>query len=80
MWSFKKEARVDGQDISNRRTVFEQMILSLLRVLYTLENIEDIRQFLAEVLDKESSLLVLRKKKFVHIFTTELSRKSEKDS
>lgn len=33
------------------------MILSLLRVLYTLEDTEDIRQFLAEVLDKESSLL-----------------------
>lgn len=32
------------------------MILSLLRVLYTLKDTEDIRQFLAEVLDKESSL------------------------
>lgn len=51
------DAILNGQDISNRRTVFEQMILSLLRVLYTLEDTEDIRQFLAEVLDKESSLL-----------------------
>ncbi len=50
-------AILNRQDISNQRKVFEQMILSLLRVLYTLENIEYIHQFLAKVLDRESSLL-----------------------
>ncbi len=35
------------------------MTLSLLRVLSTLEDTEDIRQFLAEGLDKEPSLLDL---------------------
>jgi hypothetical protein len=51
------DAILNGQDISNRRTVFEQMILSLLRVLYTLENSEETVRLLAEVLDKEASLL-----------------------
>jgi hypothetical protein len=49
---------LDGQDISNRRTVFEQMILSFLRVLYTLEeDSKDLLRFLMDVLDKEASLL-----------------------
>lgn len=51
------DALLNGQDISNRRRVFEQMILSLVRVLYTLENSEEIVQLLADVLDKEASLL-----------------------
>ncbi len=51
------DAILNGQDISNRRTVFEQMILSLLRVLYTLETSEETVKLLAEILDKEASLL-----------------------
>lgn len=51
------DAILNGQDISNRRTVFEQMILSLLRVLYFLKINEEIGRFLAEILDKEASLL-----------------------
>ncbi len=51
------DAILNGQDVSNRRTVFEQMILSLLRVLYTLNTNEETVRLLAEVLDKEASLL-----------------------
>lgn len=51
------DAILNSQDISNRRTVFEQMILSLLRVLYTLETSEETVKLLAEILDKEASLL-----------------------
>lgn len=44
--------------IDNRRTVFEQMIFTLLRVLYALQDDhEDTNQPLADVLDKEPSLL-----------------------
>jgi len=48
---------LNGLVVSNRRTVFEQMILSLLRVLGTLEDSQDRILFLAEVLDKGPSLL-----------------------
>jgi len=51
------DAILNGQDISNRRMVFEQMILSLLRVLYTLNTSEETVRLLLEVLDKEASLL-----------------------
>ncbi len=51
------DAILNGQDISNRRTVFEQMISSLVRVLYTLNTSEETVRLLAEVLDKEASLL-----------------------
>lgn len=52
------DAILNGQDISNRRTVFEQMILSLLRVPYTLEDdSENILQLLAYVLDKGATFL-----------------------
>jgi hypothetical protein len=51
------DAILNGQVISNRRTVFEQMILSLVRVLYTLNTSEETVRLLAEVLDKEASLL-----------------------
>ena len=50
---------VNGQDISNRRTVFEEMILSLVRVLYTLNTNEEAARFLTEVLGKDASLLKL---------------------
>lgn len=44
--------------IDNRRTVFEQTIFTLLRVLYALQDDhEDTNQLLADVLDKEPSLL-----------------------
>lgn len=51
------DAVLNGQDISDRRVVFEQMILSLVRVLYTLNTGEETVRLLAEVLDKEASLL-----------------------
>lgn len=52
------DAILNDQDINKRRTVFEQMISSLLRVLYTLkDDNEDTIQLLADVLDKEASLL-----------------------
>jgi len=51
------DAILNCQDISNRRTVFEQMILSLVRVLNTLNTSEETVQLLMEVLDKEASLL-----------------------
>ena len=48
---------LNGQDISNRGAVFEQMILSLLRVLRTLDTSKETARLLTEVLDKEASLL-----------------------
>lgn len=51
------DAILNRRDISNRRTVFEQIISSLLRVLYTLNNSEETVRLLVEVLDKEVSLL-----------------------
>ena len=51
------DAILNGQDISNRRTVFEQMIFALVRVLYNLNTSEETARLLAEVLDKEASLL-----------------------
>ena len=51
------DAILNAQDFSNRRVVFEQMLLSLLRVLCTLEDSENLLEFLAKILDKESSLL-----------------------
>ena len=51
------DAILNGQDISNRRTIFERMILSLVRVLCTLNKSEETVQLLVEVLDKEASLL-----------------------
>ena len=46
-----------GQDISNRRMVFELIILSLVRVLLTLDTSEETVRLLAEDFDKEISLL-----------------------
>ena len=51
------DAILNDQDVSNRRTVFEQMILSLVRVLYTLNINEETVGFLVKVLDKEAPLL-----------------------
>ena len=51
------DAILNGQDIKNKRKVFEQMILSLWRVLYTLNTSKETVQLLTEVLDIEVSLL-----------------------
>jgi len=52
------DAILNGQALSNRRTVFEQTVSSLLRVLNTLEDgSENIIQLLDAVLDKEASVL-----------------------
>jgi len=51
------DAILNNQVIRNRRTVFEQIFLSLLRVLYTLNTSEETTRLLAEVLDKEALLL-----------------------
>ncbi len=51
------DAILNSQDINNRRAIFEQMALSLLRVLCTLNTSEETVRLLAEVLDKEASLL-----------------------
>ena len=51
------DAILNGHDISSRRTVFEQMVFSLVRVLYTIGDSGDLLQLLAEVLDKKPSLL-----------------------
>ena len=48
---------LNNQDISNKRAIFEQIILSLLRVLYTLNISEETIRFLAKILDKEALLL-----------------------
>ncbi len=53
------DAILNGEDIKNRRTIFEQIILSLLRVLYTLHISEEIVRLLAKVLNKDASLLEL---------------------
>jgi len=51
------DAILNSQDISNRRAIFEQMTLSLLRVLCTLNTSEETVRLLAKILDKEASLL-----------------------
>jgi len=52
------DAILNGQALSNRRTVFEQTVSSLLRVLNTLEDgSENTIQLLDAVLDKEASVL-----------------------
>lgn len=51
------DAIMNGQDIRNKWTVFEQMIMSLMRVLSTSQGSENICQFLADVLDKNPPLL-----------------------
>jgi len=51
------DAILNGEDIKDRRMVFEQMILSLLRVLYTLNTSEETVRLLAEILDKDASIL-----------------------
>lgn len=51
------DAILNRQEISNRRTVFKQIILLLVRVLYTLNNSEETVRLLVKVLDKEASLL-----------------------
>ena len=51
------DAILNGHDISNRRTVFEQMILSLVRRLCTFNISEETVRLLGEVVDKEASLL-----------------------
>lgn len=48
---------MNDQDINNKWTVFEQMTMSLMRVLFASQGSENIFQFLAEVLDKETPLL-----------------------
>lgn len=45
------------QDISNRRTVFAQLISLLARVLYNLKTSEETLQFLVEVFNKDISLV-----------------------
>ena len=50
------DAIMNDQNISNRRTVFEQMIMSLMRVLKTKGRV-DMYQFLEEILEKEPFLL-----------------------
>ena len=51
------DAILSGQDISNSRTAFEQVIFALICVLYNLNTSEETTQFLTEVLDKAASLL-----------------------
>lgn len=48
---------IDSQNINNKRTIFEQMIMSLMRVLIAIQNSENIFHFLAKFLDKIISLL-----------------------
>ena len=50
------DAILHDEDIKNKRTIFEQMILSLWRVLYALNISKKVVQFLEEVLDIETSL------------------------
>ena len=50
------DAILHGKYVKNRRKVFEQMILSLWRVLYALSTSEETTQFLEEVLDMRVSL------------------------
>ncbi len=52
------DAILKGDDTSNRRAVFEQMILSLVRVLNTLDHLDTSKEtvrLLAEVLDGEEA-------------------------
>ena len=52
------DAILNGEDTSNKRTTFERIIMSLLRVLHTFEdNSNDLIQLLANVLDKGASIL-----------------------
>lgn len=51
------DAILNGQDVSNRRTIFEQMILSLVRVLYTLNINQETVRLLVNILDKERPFL-----------------------
>ncbi len=51
------DAILNGEDIKNRRTIFEQIILLLLRVLYILYTSEEIVRLLAKILNKDASLL-----------------------
>lgn len=53
------DAILNSQNISSKQTVVQQINLFLLRLLYTLENTKSIHQCLAELFDKESSLLDL---------------------
>ena len=55
------DAILNGKDIKNRRSVFEQMILSLLSVIYTLHISEETVRLLAEVLDKDADQYCARK-------------------
>ena len=50
-------AILNRQNISNRRTIFEQMILSFVRVLRVLNISEETTRFLVKILDKKASLL-----------------------
>lgn len=52
------DAVMNGEPLSNERVVFERMLFSFLRVLDTfIEDCQDIRQFLATVLDTAPPLL-----------------------
>ena len=53
------DAILNGKDISNRRAVFEHMIMSLVRALRTHDIFAELAQFLAETLQQEQSLLGL---------------------
>lgn len=48
---------LNGYDLRNRRTVFEQIVMSLMRVLSTFNVSDETARFLAAVLDKEVPLL-----------------------
>ena len=48
---------LNSQDISNRRIVFKQITLSLLRVLYTFNTNEETIRFLTEAFDKKAEYL-----------------------
>lgn len=50
------DAILHGEDIKNKRAVFEQIILSLWRVLHALDISEETVQLLGEVLDIKASL------------------------
>lgn len=52
-------AILNSQDIKNRQTVFEQMILSFVHVLYTHKNSQNMLVLLVKVLDIKPSLLKL---------------------
>lgn len=50
-------AMLNGERLSNERTVSERMVLSVLRVLDTVEDSEKMRTFLATVLDTDTPVL-----------------------